>query len=168
MKRVFTQNTNVSFIDYNNYLKSKTMLKNSLSHGRNYKGNDLVIINNEFVNFLNYDTFSNISKGYFRRFVDVPECVSPITVNEGKNSSVIFDVNNDNDVCSTVLYPYGKYINQKNSFGFLTRLIIPDNKCSNICNSNNNNNNNNSNNNNSNNNNSNYNNPNYYCRNTQL
>lgn len=158
MNRVFTQNNNISFIDYNNYLKSNAMLNNSLTHGRNYKGNNLVIVNNEFINFLNYDTFFNISKGYFRRFVDSPECVPPITVNEGKKSSVFYETNDTTDYClqnAQVLYPHGKYINKKESFSFLTKLIIPDNKCSNICNNNDYNNNYNK-----------YINPNYYCKNT--
>jgi hypothetical protein len=143
MKRVFTQNKNISFIDYNNSLKSNTMLENSLTHGRNYKGQNFSIRNNEFVYFSNYSSFFDISKGYFRRFIDAPQCDSPFTVNEGKLSSVYNESKKDpyticlRDVDNQCLYPYGKYVNKnkKEYFNFLTKLVIPNdkNKCVNIC-----------------------------------
>jgi len=138
MKRVFTQNKDISFIDYNNFLKSNVLLKNSLSHGRNYKNRYLTIRDDEFINFANYATFFDISKGYFRRFVDTPHCESPFTVYEGKKSAVLNEnPNPPYNICLTNkpdLYPYGKYVNKKETFAFLTPLIIPDDRCSNICN----------------------------------
>jgi len=139
MKRVFTQNKNISFIDYNHSLKSNTMLNNSLTHGRNYKGQNLSIRNNEYIQFVNYSTFLDISKGYFRRFVDAPECAAPFTVDEGKKSSVYYESKAEpNVVCmkdleNPCLYPYGKYKTENVSFQFLTPLIIPEDKCDKIC-----------------------------------
>ena len=179
MNRVFTQSKNISYSDYNKYLSSKTIFKNSLTHGKNYYGNNLIIRDNVYTNFSDYKTFLGVSEMYFNHFVEKKIVKTPFTINEGKKSYVLKEnnpvpelkevveadsskklftnlfINADNINCCVttqekayqeiinhssicekekfIIYPYGKYEGIEDKLIFPCRLIIPNDKCSNIC-----------------------------------
>ena len=136
MKRVFTQNKNISFKDYNSNLQNQTLLKSSLTHGDYYRDNSLIIKNDEITNFSDYLTFLGVSKAYFRRYIDKKEVTSPNTVYEAKKSVVCYD--DSCNCCGCInpnLYPYGKYEVKKEKFIFPSKLPLPADKtgCPNLC-----------------------------------
>lgn len=209
MKRVFTKNKKISFVDYNNVLTGNEILKNTLSKGKFYNGNNLILNGNVLTNYSNYSTFLKVSGAYFRRFTTHKNCFQAVSVDDGGKSSVVqlkYDTNNaitdnnaitnnnaitsntninynincninynkncnvcvdtykeydkctplfiDTDCCKTItqnqnqnqidniifdscdklsLYPYGMFNDTQTDFYFPQRLIIPDDKCSKIC-----------------------------------
>ena len=136
MKRVFTQNKNISFKDYNNNLNNQTVLKSSLTHGDYYRDNSLIIKNDAITNFSDYLTFLGVSKAYFRRYIDKKEVTSPDTIYEATKSVICYDNNCNCYGCiNPNLYPYGKYKTKKEKFIFPSKLPLPDNKegCINLC-----------------------------------
>jgi hypothetical protein len=139
MKRVFTQNKNISFNDYNNNLNGQTILKNALTHGNYYNNNNLTINNDEITNFSDYMTFLGVSKSYFRRYIDANHLTYPNTIFNATKSYVCSK--NDNCECSCnncknqYLYPYGEFEDVKEKLCFPIKLRLPNNKkgCPNLC-----------------------------------
>jgi hypothetical protein len=153
MRRVFTQNNDKNFNDYYSKINNETILKNALTHGIYYKNNYLIIKNNEITNFSNYNNFLGISKAFYRRYLNNKIIKSPITVYEGKLSTVCdhkryttdcyncnyncmcnFDCSYNYN-CNENIYPHGIYENKNDKFIFLSKLLFPINKnsCNNLC-----------------------------------
>ena len=138
MKRVFTQNKNISFNDYNSNLNGQTILKTALTHGNYYSNKNVTIQNDEITNFSDYMTFLGVSKSYFRRYINAHQLTSPSNIFEAKKSYICYKSTNCEcscNYCKTQLYPYGEYEEVKEKLQFPAKLKLPYDKqgCPNLC-----------------------------------
>jgi hypothetical protein len=148
-KRVFSNNNNINFIDYNNIKKGEEIYKNIHSKGNYVNDKNYLIMNNELKCVLDYDTFLNLTRTYFRHSGSTNDNNSPCSINDGASSFICYNKIlshiTDCDYCynckdidkiceckeiKNILYPYGSYIKSdknlhqygSNDFNFPVKL----------------------------------------------
>jgi hypothetical protein len=160
-RRVFANNNNINYIDYYSSLNGQSMYKNLKSKGSNVNDINYKVINNQITNFLDYQTFLNITKAYFRQYGIVEKSYSaPYSINDSKTSFLCYNqllshikdcdfcckCKNITKICDckdvkNILYPYGNYIEQTytqndysiKDFNFPVKLQINNNnECNNL------------------------------------
>jgi len=131
-RRVFANNNNLTFTDYNCAIKGQQIYLNLRSKGCNVDDRTYKVKHNEIVNFLDYDTFINITRTYFRHYGPA-NCSfnAPASINEAKESFLCYKqllshikdcdycckCKNITQICDckdvkNILYPYGNYFNK--------------------------------------------------------
>jgi hypothetical protein len=131
-KRVFSNNNNINFIDYNNIKKGEEIYKNIHSKDNCVNDKNYLIKDNELKRILDYDTFLNLSRTYFRHSRHSRTTIhnnSPRSINDEARSFICYNKIlshiNDCDYCcnckdidkiceckeiKNILYPYDSYI----------------------------------------------------------
>lgn len=143
-RRVFANNNSVSFNDYNRCIKGQQIYKDISQRGPNYRDKDYYLVNNEITKFLDYDTFLNLTKTFYKYNGPYENSYyAPFSIQDGKKSflsyrqllSHIKDCDyccrckNINEICEckeakNYLYPYGNFPEEKSIFKFPTRLNV--------------------------------------------
>ena len=143
-RRVFANNNNLNFNDYNRCIKGQQIYKDISQRGPNYRDKDYYLVNNELTKFLDYDTFLNLTKTFYRYNGPYQDSYyAPSSINEGKNSFLSYKqllshikdcdycchCKNILEVCECkeakhYLYPYGNFHQEKDVFKFPTRLNV--------------------------------------------
>ena len=143
-RRVFANNNNLNFNDYNRCIKGQQIYKDISNRGPNYRDKDFYLVNNELTKFLDYDTFLNLTKTFYRYNGHHNESYyAPSSIEEGKNSFLYYkqllshikdcdyccQCKNILEVCQckdakNYLYPYGNFNQEKAIFKFPVRLNV--------------------------------------------
>jgi len=158
-RRVFSNDRDLNFSEYNTIIKGEQIYKNIKSKGSNIRDNNYTIVNDQAVTFLDYQTFLTLTKTYFKYYVppwSFPQV--PYSINGAKNSYLLYNTTlthiNSCEYCSNcehnceiydcnklqnILYPYGslfkEYMKPEAAFAFPAKLNFSrcNNKCNYIC-----------------------------------
>jgi hypothetical protein len=143
-RRVFANNNNLNFNDYNRCIKGQQIYKDISNRGPNYRDKEFYIVDNELTKFLDYDTFLNLTKTFYRYNGSHQDSYyAPSSIDEGKKSFLYYkqllshikdcdyccQCKNILQVCEckeakNYLYPYGNFHEEKQIFKFPTRLNV--------------------------------------------
>lgn len=162
-RRVFANNNNIDYIDYYAILSGQAMYKNIKSKGSNQNDVNYKVYKNEIIQFLDYQTFLNISRAFFRQYGPVQTSFyAPYSINDAKTSFLCYrqllshikdcdycnKCKNISKICDckdvqNILYPYGNMVSTNYSndysdkdfkFPIKLQLFSPCLECNNNCN----------------------------------
>lgn len=148
-RRVFSRDPVISYTDYNNNKKGDEILKYIKSNDTDLVDRNFAIRGNDLTSFLDYDTFLNLSRSYFRNYTPRNvSCTSPMTVFDSAKSvltytNLLSHINNCN-MCShytnvtdineckeakNILYPYGTTLEYTTNVEFPSKININNLHC---------------------------------------
>jgi hypothetical protein len=146
--RFFANDNNMNFNDYNRYLKGKEMYKDIATRGSNYREKNYNIVNDEITNFLDYATFLNLTRTFYKynesEHSHKQHCVhAPLSIHDSQHSFLHYNQLlshiKDCDYCCRCknitdayqcddfknhLYPYGNINKEKGFLKFPAKLNL--------------------------------------------
>jgi hypothetical protein len=152
-RRVFSNNSNINYTDYNCRINGDEIYKNILSKGAYVNDRAYSVVNNEISSILDYQTFLKLTRAYLRKLsINRPiHFTAPASINEAKTSFICYKqllshLKDCDNCCNckniseayeckeflNILYPYGNYEeNTDGCFQFPTKLhaVHVHNKC---------------------------------------
>lgn len=148
-RRVFANENNNNFIDYNKLLNGKHIYNNIKSKGNNVYDNNYITKDDVLNNVSSYDTYLKLTNYYYKKN-NLKKCnMSALSINDGKKS--MYNTNaNENTTCAkkddsntlslsqlncqelkNSMYPYGNYKSNCSSNGYVFPSKIKIEECNN-------------------------------------
>ena len=91
-RRVFAHNNNINFNDYTHCIKGQEIYKKITSKGPSFRDKDFYVVQNELTKFLDYDTFLNLTRTFYRYHGpghgSGPSNLPPSSIHEAQDSFI--------------------------------------------------------------------------------